>query len=258
MRESRTPNFALLWCGAAAVAAGLFLVASVYGGELVPPADPAASNYMLKCAGCHTVGGGKLTGPDLKDSALWSEKDLLPKIKLMEKHVGPLSLEETHSFAQFLKDPQVRERIQAEQARIAKADEAKYEKGDARKGADLFYGRAVLRMGGLSCVACHGAGTWGGGLGLDLHQVFPRMGETALISAIEKGQFKVMDAAYRKRPISRQEAIHLTKFLEEASKAKRAQDQGPLMVMAWAWGLCLLSLAGVAFYYRRKPGGRKG
>jgi cytochrome c2 len=248
----------LTLAGAAlALALGLFLVASVFAGELAPPADPTASSFMLKCAGCHTVGGGKLTGPDLKDSALWSEKDLLPKIKLMEKHVGPLSLEEIHSFAQFLKDPQVKERIQAEQVRIAKADEAKYDKGDAKKGSAFFYGRVALRKGGLSCVACHNAGSWGGGLGLDLHQVFTRMGETALISAIEKGQFKVMDAAYRKHPISRQEAIHLAKFLEEASKTKKGQDQGPMAVMGGAWGLCLLGLGGVAIYYRRKPGGRR-
>jgi mono/diheme cytochrome c family protein len=247
----------ILLAAALAVVAGLFLVATLYAQEAAA-ADPAATRYMLKCAGCHTVGGGKLTGPDLMDSTRWPEKDLTPKIKLMEKHVGPLSPEEVASFAKFLKDPKVQERIKAEEARQAKADEAKYDKGDARKGSDLFFGRTAFRKGGPSCVACHGAGTWGGSLGPDLSRTFTKMGEAALISACEKTQFRLMDAAYRKHPVSRQEAIHLTKFLEEASRARSAGDKGPWTVMAWAWVLTLLSLGAIAVYYRRKPGGRRG
>jgi mono/diheme cytochrome c family protein len=53
--------------------------------------DEAAQNYAMKCAGCHTIGGGKLTGPDLLPTRVWPKSELFTKIKLMEQRVGPMT-----------------------------------------------------------------------------------------------------------------------------------------------------------------------
>jgi mono/diheme cytochrome c family protein len=214
--------------------------------------DPAATDFTMKCAGCHTIGGGKLTGPDLKDASAWKLPDLATKIKTMEKKVGPLTPEEIQALGQFLKDPKVHDRLAAEQERIALAEEAKYEKGDPKKGTDLFFGRVSLEHGGLACAACHRVGARGAGMGPDLAPVFDKMGTTPLISACEKTPFRLMDAAYREHPVTHQEAIHLAKYLESV-KGAETPEQDPVALLGGAAGLGLFGLGGISVYYRKKP-----
>ena len=218
----------------------------------VPAGDPAATDFTMKCAGCHTIGGGKLTGPDLKDVAAWKPTDLLPKIKTMEKKVGPLTPEEIEALGRFLKDPKVGGRLAAEQERIARAEEAKYEKGDPKKGSDLFFGRVFLAQGGLACASCHRTGMRGGSFGPDLSTVFAKMGMIPLTSACEKASFREMDAIYRDHPITHQEAIHLAKYLESVSGQTPAGNETDPTLFVGAAGLGLFSLGGMAAYYRKR------
>ncbi len=237
---------------------GLFLttpsLAAKKEPKLIPPAgDPAAKGFMTKCAGCHTVGKGKLTGPDLKDVAGWAPADLLPKIKLMEKKTGPLQDEEISALAKFLKDPKITDRITAQEAQMALEAEAKYEKGNEKKGADLFYGQTSLVNGGLACASCHRLQDRGGNFGPNLSSVFEKMGATALTSACEKAQFREMDAVYREHPIGHQEAIHLAKFLEvKAVKGTIQEDPTPSSVMTGALVTGLFGLGGISVFYRKK------
>lgn len=219
--------------------------------------DPAATDFTMKCAGCHTIGGGKLTGPDLKDAAAWKLPDIATKIKTMEKKVGPLTPEEIQALGKFIQDPKVHERLTAEQERIARAEEAKYEKGDPNKGTDLFFGRVALAHGGLACAACHRTGDPGASMGPDLVPVFGKMGMTPLVSACEKTPFRVMDAAYRDHAVTHQEAIHLAKYLESVSTKTPVGDGADPTLFAGAAGLGLFSLGGMAAYYRKKKPGRR-
>ena len=245
------------WLAAVALVLPPALCAAPARKILPQVGDPAAADFMMKCAGCHTIGRGKLTGPDLKDAAAWKPADLMPKIKTMEKKVGPLTEEEVTALAKFLKDPKVDERIIAQEARLAAEEEAKYEKGNANKGADLFYGRVTLTHGGLACASCHRLGEWGGAFGPNLSGTFAKMGMTPLISACEKTQFREMDAAYRGHPITHQEAIHLAKFLE-TGKPSPAEDPAPNQVAGAALVAGLLGLGGISAYYRKKkPAGRR-
>jgi cytochrome c2 len=243
------------------------MVGWAYGAHLAPsdkthPAsaalgDPAAADFMMKCAGCHSVGRGKLTGPDLKDAAGWKPSDIIPKIKLMEKRTGPLTDLEITELAKFLKDPQVTGRITTQEARMAAEAEAKYEKGNEKKGADLFYGATPMINGGLACVSCHRLQERGGNFGPNLSAVFAKMGTIPLISACEKASFREMDAVYREHPITHQEAIHLAKFLESGKSAPPSEDGAPNQVLAGAVALSLLGLGGVSAYYRKKQPGRR-
>jgi hypothetical protein len=221
-----------------------------------PTGDPAATDFMMKCAGCHTIGGGKLTGPDLRDVAAWKPTDLLPKIKTMETKTGPLSPAEIEALARFLKDPKVGERLEARKAQMLLEEEAKYEKGDEKKGGDLFYGRILLAGGGLPCASCHRTGLRGGSFGPDLSPVFAKMGMIPLISACEKASFREMDAIYRDHPITHQEAIHLAKYLESAA-GKPTPEEDSTTLFTGAAGLSLFSLGGMAAYYRKKKPGRR-
>lgn len=176
--------------------------------------DKAAQVYVKKCAGCHTIGRGRLTGPDLNESIGWAEADLSRAIKAMEKNVGPMSEDEVKMLVDFLKDPSVKTRLKDEEERVAKMLAASFAPASPAIGEALYTGRIPLQNGGLACAACHSVTGATGMLGPDLGGVYQKLGEAPLQSAIEKANFKVMNAAYINNPVTKQEAIHLTAYFK--------------------------------------------
>jgi cytochrome c2 len=221
-----------------------------------PAADDAAARMFLqKCAGCHTVGRGKLSGPDLNDAATRPVPDLSRSIKSMEPKVGPLADADVALLADFLKDPKVKDRIKTEEGRAAQAAAAAFDPPSADAGAALFSGREPFANGGAACVACHTVNGSGGTLGPDLTAVHAKLGEAPLVSACEKANFKIMSAAYRDHAVTKQEALHLTKFFATAAEARAAADPPVAVYGAVA---ALVGLGALALVYRkRSPSGRK-
>jgi cytochrome c2 len=189
--------------------------------------DSAAKLFVSRCTGCHTIGRGTLTGPDLTAAIAWREADLTTAIVRMQEKAGPLSRDDIAGLIGFLKDPRVKERVATEEARIAQQFAAKLEPPNAEIGGRLFRGEKLLVNGGMACISCHRIGELGGGtLGVDLSGVFGRMGEAGLLSALEKAPFKVMSPVYRAKPLTRQEVLHITSWLKtmDAQSSVRLTD----------------------------------
>src|SRR5262245_48169224 len=72
--------------------------------------DVWANRFLLRCSGCHTIGKGVLTGPDLAPTAGWPEESLRKAIVNMEKNVGALPPAEVDGLLGFLKDAAARDR----------------------------------------------------------------------------------------------------------------------------------------------------
>ncbi len=211
--------------------------------------DLAAARYATMCAGCHSLTGAKLTGPDLTPSMAWPLDQLKAAIKRMEKNVGPLSDEQVEAQARLLQSPDVRQRVQAEQERIQAQFMARMAPADAGVGRSLFFGSIPLRNGGLACVACHAVAGQGGNLGVDLTGVFAKMGgQTPLVSAIEKSAFKIMAPHYQRHPVTPQEALHLAKYLSTLDP-KEARPVRAAFVPAGA-GLAAALLLGLTLHAR--------
>lgn len=208
------------------------------GGE-----DKAAQVYVKKCAGCHTIGKGRLTGPDLNESIGWAEADLSRAIKAMEKNVGPMSDEEVKLLVDFLKDPGVKTRLKAEEERLTKMLAASFAPASAAIGEALYTGRIPLQNGGLACAACHSVTGATGMLGPDLGGVYQKLGEAPLQSAIEKANFKVMNAAYVNNPVTKQEAIHLTAYFK--SIQQRQASAAPVFLYGTAGAAACLIVLGL-------------
>lgn len=194
-------------------------------------ADPVADFYLSRCAGCHTVGGGELTAPDLEPSTGWPASDLALAVERMEKNVGPLTAEQVEQLVALLRSEDVRERIAEARERQVEEMAATLEPASALQGKALFHGEEELGRGGLACSACHRAGEpegpkYGGSLAVDLSDAYARLGESALISASENPGFPLMKAAYRERPVTRQEAVHLVAYLEEISPPAPGEGGG--------------------------------
>ncbi len=216
--------------------------------------DQQAELFVLKCAGCHTVGKGKLTGPDLIKSSEFPVSDLIQAIKRMEEKVGPMEDEEIKGYASFIKSVNVQERIVKEFERLSKIAEAKLEPPNSKIGKDLFLGKRTLQNGGVSCNACHStkeAKGWGGGkLGPSLNDVFKDFSKANLASAIVNSQWKVMKDVYNDHKVTQQESVHIVAYLDSI-KNNEDQKTSPMFHILSLGGFLLLVL-GTAFFYRKR------
>lgn len=219
-----------------------------------PIADAAAGKFMNTCAGCHSLFGIKLTGPELSHVSAWPADQLSQAIKRMEVKVGPLKETDISLLSGLLRDLKVRDRLKAEEARIQAQFMAKMDPPNALLGKQLFLGQAALKNGGLGCVACHSVAGQGGNLGPDLSGIFAKMGETPLISSIENASFKVMGPHYRTRPVTKQEAMHLARYFSALDPKSALAGAAPFVPIGVGGALAML--AGLTFYYRNQRTGR--
>jgi mono/diheme cytochrome c family protein len=219
-------------------------------------ADLAVQLFQRKCIGCHTIGGGALSGPDLKPVATWPRAPLETAIIRMEKSVGPLSPDEVARIADYLLAPDAAERLKSEQERVAMQQAATLEPASPGTGRALFHGERAFAQGGMACSACHVAGARGGTLAASLTDSGTRLGEASLMSTIESPGFPIMRAIYTHHPVSKQEATHLVAYLEELSQEPARQAAAiPLHAIGLAGALAFL--ASVGWLYRRGPAGTR-
>ena len=238
---------------AAPTAAPTAAPAAAPAGESDEPAAPdlVAAKFLTGCSGCHTLTDAKLNGPGLLTASRWPAQQLQTAIKRMEKNVGPLKEDELVALADFIKDAKAPQRLAAEQVTMQARFLAKMAPADAALGARLFVGSLGFRNGGIACAACHSVSGAGGNLGPDLTPIFAKMGgKTALISAIEKANFKIMAPHYQRHPVTTQEALHLTEYFSTLD-AKAALAARPTFDMAGT-GLAGLLLAGLTVYLRQQ------
>lgn len=229
--------------------------------------DPAADLYLSRCAGCHTIGEGYLSGPDLAPSTEWPAPDLTKAVERMEKNVGPMTDEQVASLVELLKHAELKQRLSAARERQVAEMAATLEPASPAAGEELFHGKRAFGNRGVSCSACHRAGVRGGNLAADLTDSYTRLGEQALISAAENPGFPLMRAAYASHPVTRQEAVHLAAYLERVDEetGDRAGAATPVATrigafIGWAgFAAAALFLAAMVFLYRdRNRGVRAG
>ena len=214
------------------------------------PEDAVAVTYMLKCMGCHTIGGGALSGPDLKASSGYPRHTVVDAIVRMEKNVGPMPPEEVQALTDFLLDPSAAERLKTQQQKAAMKEAASLEPASVDKGQALFFGRTAFQAGGIGCAACHQAGGRGGNLAASLEDSFTRLGEQSLLATTQNPGFPVMRAIYANHPVSKQEAVHIAKYLEEVSKAPADPANVPLHLAGLTGTVLVMVLLGRATHKR--------
>lgn len=213
--------------------------------------DEVAAAYAMKCAGCHTIGGGKLTGPDLLPARVWPQGELFSKVKLMEQRVGPMTNDEVNGFVSLLQDARAGERVTIAQELASKAVAATLEPAQKSEGRRLFDGEKPLANGGIACVTCHRAGERGGTLGPDLTLLRDRMGKVAMTSAIQQSQFRVMSGTYKDNPVTAQEAVHLAEYLSAPELQPASGMEDNVSMIGSIVGA--IALFGIVSLYRRNP-----
>jgi cytochrome c2 len=243
------------------VGAWMTLPVSGQDGENISVAekrDASAAKFMTSCAGCHSLDGKQRTGPALNVVAAgWPDPQLAAAIKKMEPKAGPLPDDVVAGLVAFMKSPDSRERLKAEESRMAAQFASKMDPGDAATGKALFLGAQSFKNGGLSCAACHEVGRSGGNLGPSLDGIFEKTGgELPLVSSIEQAKFKIMEPHYARHPVTKQEAIHLAKYFATL-KAGLPSDSTPIFAKFGAGaGVALLAGMFGLLQFQRKARGR--
>jgi mono/diheme cytochrome c family protein len=210
------------------------------------------------CGACHTIGGGRLIGPDLsgvhqRRSQEWLEQFVRSSQSLIESG----DAEAVAVFEQYsqllMPDPpitdiqvkQVLAYIKAESARLAESvaggetvegATTSEEAGEAEPlspeqialGQALFQGNVRFAEGGPTCNSCHDikddAVIGGGILAAELTEVFSRMGKLGVQAILGQAPFPVMQAAYAEVPLTDDEITALVAFLQYADAQEFYQE----------------------------------
>ncbi len=210
--------------------------------------------FRLNCTSCHTIGGGRLTGPDLKDVAERQSIEWLTTFIVDPKRVidsGDADAQALFKEANGLYMPTLpgmtRQRAAALLELIAyesTKEESRFKglqisdrpltQHDIDRGQRLFEGTEAIASGAPSCLGCHtidGTGGFGGGrLGPDLTDAFSRLeGRKALASWLAAPPGLTMQPVFKDRPIEGEEVLALVAYLKSRAEAgPPATKQGPL------------------------------
>lgn len=195
--------------------------------------------FRQNCTSCHTIGGGRLTGPDLKGVGERADRDWL--VRFIQN--PQVAIDRGDAYAQkLLQDskgvvmPQISGMTAARAEAILDLIEAesKLEKSqfiglqitdrpltaaEVDAGRQIFRGDRKLKNGGPACIGCHTTrglgGLSGGGLGPDLTRAFERLeGRKTLGAWLTAPATPTMSPVFRKHPIDSEEILPLIAYLE--------------------------------------------
>lgn len=235
--------------------------------------------FKTTCFACHTIGKGRLVGPDLLNISEKRSQDwLISFIKSSTSMIKSGDAEATSIASEYnnllmpdnaYSDVQIISileyinkgvSITEDQENIAVVDILSGTSGDnINEGLRLFSGRQQLTNGGASCASCHkvkddrifSSGT----LAKDLTESYDIMGSAGLVAIIGNSPFPVMQEAYKNYPLTQEEVINLTAYLRYVSKERiyqRPRDfsKGFAILGFMAFGMIIL--ATIILYFKRK------
>lgn len=205
--------------------------------------DLSAQNgetLFKQCAACHSIGGGRLVGPDLAGvSERRSEQELIKYIQnpadfdVVLMPPQPLSDSEIKEILAYIieKTPVKVEGAKEEVVEEVIVEEVEIKLDDVALGEKLFEGTLAFENGGPSCIACHNVDyeqmMQGGLLANDLTKVYSRSGGMNGIKGVLTGlPFPAMKSSYEKYPLTESEVIQLQSFLKHVDENEIYQHHG--------------------------------
>ena len=235
--------------------------------------------FGQNCAGCHSIGGGALTGPDLKHVTRRKDRDWLVHLLLdpngvlgsgdpyarqlladsrgvVMPHTFGMTPARAEAALDFIEAESGKEKSRFATLPIP---DRPFTPEDIARGRELFLGRRPLANGGRSCVACHAVygsgGLEGGRLGPDLTKVYERVGGRAALRAhLWAPATPTMQPAYQQHGLESEEVLSLVAYLEDADR-KGVEDGSPLPVKFLLLGLggAILGLGTLSTLWASRP-----
>ncbi|MFV1998383.1 MAG: c-type cytochrome [Acidiferrobacterales bacterium] len=236
-------------------------------------AEPGEQVFQSACAGCHSIGGGRLVGPDLagvydRQTQAWLESfvkssqsviasgdpyanALYEKFNKTPMPDSPITEGQIKEVLAYIKVASAAGTSDVGETQVAaKEPEKAATKEDITLGLELFQGKVRLENKGPTCISCHNvtndAVIGGGILAKDLTRVFSKskMSEVAVKAIIGEAPFPVMKAAYENKKLTDKEVTSLVAFLQDADK--KHQFQRP---RDYGWGLLISGVVGALILF---------
>jgi cytochrome c2 len=231
--------------------------------------DPA-KDFKQNCSSCHTIGGGRIVGPDLKDVTTRRDRTWLAKfvrdpsamldsgdayaLTLLEEarnvrmpNIAGMTAERVESLLDLIEAESKLEKSQFAGIQISNRP---FTETDIALGRRLFTGRVRLQNGGAACISCHSVGDLsalgGGKLGPDLTKVFERYEDRRKLGTWLSAPATVtMLPTFREHPMDVEEILPLIAYFQSAA-TNFEEDTAPrglvflLLGMGGAVGAVLL------------------
>lgn len=241
-------------------------------------ADEGEQLFKTTCAACHTIGKGRLVGPDLSGiTQKKSQEWLVPFIKSSTTVIQSGDADAVAIFKEY--NSLMMPDVAYSEAQIVNilnyistggANEGMEQvvmtdilsgttSENVNEGLRLFSGKQSFTNGGLACVACHkvkderifSSGT----LAKDLTLSYEMMKSAGMAAVIKSPPFPVMNAAYANHSLTEEEATNLTAYLKTVSEERYYQRPTDFSTTFAFFGFvvfAMIFISTVLLYFKRK------
>lgn len=257
--------------------------------SLTISAQDGEAVFKQICSACHTIGKGKLVGPDLKgvntkrneawiinfvkDAQGFSEKDADAKAIIAEfgypmpgQNVTDADIK---AVIQYIAENSPVESTQTtettepivETPADTTLDPANASKEDILAGMMLFSGEHRLENRGPSCITCHNVQhsnlIAGGLLAKDLTKVYERMGAAGINGILSAPPFPAMASSYKDNQLTEKEIFQLSAFFNDAAintiyQPQRAYNDNILLIGGGGAFLTIILIISLVFIERKR------
>ena len=240
--------------------------------------------FRRNCASCHTIGGGRLTGPDLKGLSERQERPWLADwmldpegilqagdpyaVRLQKESRGavmPRSPGMNRELAQALLDL-IEQESALEESQFAgtQVSDRPLLPQDVAEGEALFSGVTRLKNDGPPCIGCHHlnslGGLGGGRLGPNLTRAFATLeGRKGLSAWLVFPPGPTMNPVFRDHPLDGEEILPLVAYLKQETEQDETESTAPMVnfLLTGVVGAALLLVIFDLIWSRRFRGVRR-
>jgi len=243
-------------------------------------ADESQELFTQLCAPCHSIGKGKLLGPDLKNiSEKRSQEWLIAFIQSSQSLIKSGDVDAIATFEEYNKlvmpdQPLDSRQVKAMLKYIDKMSSgaagtdnqepvadylANATKEHVSAGLLLFSGEKRLAKGGASCISCHYVKDdrifSNGTFAKELTETYGMIGGNGVSAILENPPFPTMSRTYYNHPLSQEEIFALTAYLKSVndnSINQQTVDFGFILTLIGVILFILILATMAALFAKRK------
>jgi mono/diheme cytochrome c family protein len=242
-------------------------------------AEDGNSLFTRLCTPCHTIGNGRLVGPDLMKITEKKDKSwLIPFIQSSQSIIKGGDADAIALFEEYNKIMMPDQALSSSEVEsVLEYIELKSGQGGQANTVDvvdllssttdeniaqgllLFSGKKRLENGGIVCISCHSIKDdnvfSSGKLAKDLTLTYSVMGSAGVSAILNSPPFPAMSETYKNNPLTEEEVLNLTAYLRSVGENHYYQHPVDFGATFASFGIIvfiMLNLGIIILYFRRK------